>query len=366
MTQTQNKQRLLSLDILRGLTVAGMILVDSGTGNSFLPLQHSVWNGMTPCDLVFPFFLFIMGISTYLSLKKFSFSWSGTLARKIIKRTVVLFLIGLGVNWFILLIKGIPFEWGQLRYMGILQRIALCYALTASLAICVRHRYFPLLIVILLSAYTALLLYGNGLACDTSNILRQADECIFGKSHLYLDEGPIDPEGLLSLIACTAHTMIGFCCCRMMELQKDVKSKVLVYLRIGAILTISGYLLTFAIPLNKRIWSPSYVCVTCGLAALLQGLIMYALDLQTGQTVWKTAFSDFFRVFGVNPLFLYVTRFLLTVFMVLTGLARPLHAALDAIIPSAPWSALAYAIIMVMAVYCIGVFLDKRHIYIKL
>ena len=99
-------QRLLSLDILRGLTVAGMILVNNGFGESFHPLQHSKWNGMTPCDLVFPFFLFIMGVSTYLSLSKYNFQMSGAVIRKNVKRTVLLFLIGLFINWFHYAIKG--------------------------------------------------------------------------------------------------------------------------------------------------------------------------------------------------------------------------------------------------------------------
>lgn len=357
-------QRLLSLDILRGFTVAGMVLVDSGTDNSFEPLKHSTWNGMTPCDLVFPFFLFIMGISTYLSLKKYDFHWSAPLARKIAKRTLVLILLGLMVNWFILLIRGVPTDFSQLRYMGILQRIGICYAVVAALALSLRHRFFPWIIGTLLAGYSALLYSGNGFVCDESNILRLADRSVFGDAHLYLDEGPVDPEGLLSLIACVAHTMIGFCLARAMDAANDVREKVLVFLRSGAWLVIAGYLLTFAMPLNKRIWSPSYALMTCGLASLLQGLIMHALDTRPqGRHGLATRF---FRVFGVNPLFLYITRFLLTVFMVMTGLARPLHQCLDVLIPSAPWSALVYALIMVALVFTVGYLLDKRRIYIKL
>ena len=88
-----SSKRLQSLDVLRGITVAGMILVNDGYGDTFTMLKHSVWNGMTPCDLVFPFFLYIMGISTYLSLRKYQFKWSAPVARKVIKRTVLIFLI---------------------------------------------------------------------------------------------------------------------------------------------------------------------------------------------------------------------------------------------------------------------------------
>ena len=117
--------RLQSLDVLRGMTVAGMILVNNGYGESFEMLRHSKWNGMTPCDLVFPFFLFIMGISCYLSLSKSKFTASGPVLFKILKRTVLLFAIGLFINWFDHAIEGDLLCFGHLRIWAVMQRIAL-------------------------------------------------------------------------------------------------------------------------------------------------------------------------------------------------------------------------------------------------
>ena len=102
----EDNKRLLSLDVLRGMTVAGMILVNNGSGDSFEMLEHSAWNGLTPCDLVFPFFLFIMGISCYLSLSKCQFTPTRHILYKVVRRSVLLFLIGLFINWFSMAMYG--------------------------------------------------------------------------------------------------------------------------------------------------------------------------------------------------------------------------------------------------------------------
>ena len=130
-----SSQRLLSLDILRGITVAGMILVNNGWDESFEMLQHSKWNGMTPCDLVFPFFLFIMGISCYLSLVKSEFKPTAPVVRRIVKRTILLFVIGLFINWFDHAIEGDFLCFGHLRIWAVMQRIALCYGIVSLFAL---------------------------------------------------------------------------------------------------------------------------------------------------------------------------------------------------------------------------------------
>ena len=138
-----NSQRLLSLDILRGITVAGMILVN---------------NGLTPCDLVFPFFLFIMGISCYLSLVKSEFKPTPKVIRRIIKRTVLLFAIGLFINWFDHAIEGDLLCFGHLRIWAVMQRIALCYGIVSLFALFCNHKYTIPVIIGLLVIYTAILM----------------------------------------------------------------------------------------------------------------------------------------------------------------------------------------------------------------
>ena len=184
-----SSQRLLSLDILRGLTVAGMILVNNGWGESFEMLQHSKWNGMTPCDLVFPFFLFIMGISCYLSLVKSEFKPTPKVVRRIIKRTVLLFVIGLFINWFDHAIEGDLMCFGHLRIWAVMQRIALCYGIVSLFALYCNHKYTIHTIIALLVIYTAILVIGNGYVEDVSvNFLAQADLNLFGYDHMEDDE----------------------------------------------------------------------------------------------------------------------------------------------------------------------------------
>ena len=237
-------KRLLSLDILRGMTVAGMILVNNGHGESFEMLRHSKWNGMTPCDLVFPFFLFIMGVSTYLSLSKSGFKMSAPVLRKILKRTVLLFVIGLAINWFDHAVEGDFMCFGHLRVWAVLQRIALCYGIVSIYVLLVNHKWIVPTIAVLLVGYTVLLLWGNGYAEDSSNILARADLSLFGYDHLY-HKSPVDPEGLLGTISSVAHVLIGFYCGRLIKQNDDVKDKVLALFLVGTVLALCGYLLSF-------------------------------------------------------------------------------------------------------------------------
>lgn len=208
----EDNKRLLSLDVLRGMTVAGMILVNNGSGDSFEMLEHSAWNGLTPCDLVFPFFLFIMGISCYLSLSKCQFKPTRHILYKVVRRSVLLFLIGLFINWFSMAMYGDWLDWGHLRYFAVLQRIALCYFFVSMFALFVNHRYIIPTILVLLGVYGIILIVGDGYAEDASvNILGRTDRFLFGDDHLY-HYTPVDPEGLLGTISGIAHVLVGFYC----------------------------------------------------------------------------------------------------------------------------------------------------------
>ena len=150
-------KRLLSLDILRGITVCGMILVNNAGGPvSYAPLRHSVWNGLTPCDLVFPFFLFMVGISTYISLRKFNFEPTSEVVKKIVRRTFLIILIGLAIDWFGYVCNGDFFPIDTLRIPGVLQRIGLCYGIVSLMVIYINHKYLPWICGGLLLAYSIL------------------------------------------------------------------------------------------------------------------------------------------------------------------------------------------------------------------
>lgn len=357
----EKSKRLLSLDILRGMTVAGMILVNNGWGDSFEMLGHSEWNGMTPCDLVFPFFLFIMGISCYLSLVKTEFKPTQEVVRRIVKRTVLLFVIGLFINWFDCAIAGDFLCFDHLRIWAVLQRIAVCYGVVSFFALFCNHRYTLPVAAVLLTVYAAILILGNGYAYDSAeNILAQVDLKLFGYDHLY-HKGPVDPEGFLGTISSVAHTLLGFYCGQLIRQKKTVEEKIIALFTTGTILVISGYLLTYGLPLNKRIWSPSYVLVTCGLATLIQALLMYVIDMRQRKN-WTT----FFHVFGVNALAIYVSSELLAIILGHAGVSESVYYFVHALIPSPKLASLGYALYFVLLNFLIGYTLYRKKIYIKL
>lgn len=371
MNVTSNK-RLLALDVMRGITIAGMILVNNpgSWGHVYAPLKHAQWNGLTPTDLVFPFFMFIMGISTYISLRKYDFTFSPPATLKIIKRTIVIFLIGIAINWFALLCyTHDPLPFAHIRILGVMQRLALCYGASALIALLIKHRYIPYLIVALLVGYFIILVIGNGFAYNETNILSIVDRSILGDAHMYQDNH-IDPEGLLSTIPSIAHVLIGFCVGKLLMEVKDIREKLERLFLIGTILTFAGFLLSYGCPLNKKIWSPTFVLVTCGLGSSLLALLVWIIDIK-GCKRW----SHFFESFGVNPLFIYVLADVLAILLsVITityqgenaSLQQAFYASILQPVFGNEGGSLAYAILFVLLNWAIGYILYKKKIYIKI
>ncbi|SHE88914.1 acyltransferase family protein [Dysgonomonas macrotermitis] len=361
MNDTSLNKRLLSLDVLRGITVAGMILVNNSGGKlSYDSLQHAEWNGLTFCDLVFPFFLFIMGISTYIALNKFNFQSSSSLVRKVLKRTLIILCIGWAIHWFGYICKGDFFPFGHLRLTGVLPRIALCYCVASFIALYVNHKYIGWIIGILLVGYTVLLCIGNGYNPDETNILGIIDRNLLGSGHLYY-KSIIDPEGLTSTLPAIAHTLIGFYCGRLILKKDTLEQRTLQLFVVGFILMAFGFCLTEAIPLNKRIWSPSFVLVTCGLAAMLQSVLIYFIDMK-GKTRW----CRFFEVFGVNPLFLYVLSEVTAIVIGATGVKPGIYGIVYLLIPDPYLASAVYALVFTLVMGAFGYILYKRKIYIKI
>ena len=381
---TQAKQRILALDIFRGITIAGMILVNNPGGEkTYAPLEHADWFGLTPTDLVFPFFMFIMGITTYLSLKKFKFQWSAECARKIIKRALLIWFIGLAISWIFkftygmlnpdyaampllqrLYLSGNTFD--SLRILGVMPRLGICYGLAAFIAISVNHKYIPWIIGLIFVGYFILLEWGNGYAHDASNILAIVDNAILGPSHVYKWEAP-DPEGLLSTLPALGHVLIGFCVGRFVMELKDLNDKIERMFIIGAVLTFAGFLLAYGCPISKKLWTPTFALVTCGLGCTLLSLLTWVIDKQHRQT----AITRFFQVFGVNPLALFVLSDLL---LIPTGILHFGGASIHSMVYShlllpamtAKAASLAWAILFLLLNWSIGYLLFKKHIYIKL
>lgn len=388
MSKTSN--RLLSLDILRGITIAGMILVNNPGSWSYVyaPLEHSSWNGLTPTDLVFPFFMFIMGISTYISLRKFDFQPSGATLFKILKRTFVIFLIGLILSWLALSIQtfnslrsdGLTLldrlfqsagNFKHLRILGVMQRLAITYGAASLIAVFVKHKYIPWLILIVLIAYFVMLVTGNGFEFSENNILSVFDRAILGVNHMYRDSGiAIDPEGLLSSIPAVCHVLVGFCCGRVLLSTKDNDIRIVRLFIIGAILTFSGFLLSYGCPINKKIWSPTFVLTTCGMASTLLALLIWIIDMK-GYKKW----CSFFESFGVNPLFVFVFSTLCAIILDFVQIqSRETYISindyvyqniLQPCLGDYPGS-LAYSVLFVLFSWVIGYILYKKRIYIKI
>ena len=380
--------RILALDILRGITIAGMILVNNpGTwGSIYAPLEHAQWNGLTPTDLVFPFFMFIMGISMFIALRKFNFEPSSSAIRKIVKRTVLLYLVGLAIAWFSLFCRtwnGLSGEeitfWQRLgqsannfsniRILGVIPRLAICYGIASLIVITLKHKFIPYLIAVLLIGYFILLMVGNGFAYDTTNILSIVDHRILGEAHMYKDNG-IEPEGILSTIPAIAHVLLGFYIGKIMMETKDIHEKIERLFIFGAILTFCGFLLSYGCPINKKIWSPTFVLTTCGLGSTLLALLIWIIDVK-GYKRW----SRFFETFGVNPLFMYVLGAVLSIIigniMVYEGgktislKGYIYNDLLQPIFGDYPAS-LIFALLFVGFNWIFGYYLYKKKIYIKL
>lgn len=374
--------RLKSLDIMRGLTVALMILVNNGGEQNYHILTHSKWNGLTPCDLVFPFFLFMMGMSTYLSLRKTEFKPSLIIYKKIAKRTILLFLIGLSINWFDMICSGNGLDFAHLRIWAVLQRIALCYGIVSLLAIHINQRYFVHIILSIIIVYMGILAFGNGYAYDASvNIIAQADLHFFGYDHLY-HKSPVDPEGLLSTLPAIAHTMIGFLCCKYISIAgQNVHSKIKFLKISGLVMLILGFFLSLiGFGINKRIWSPSYVFVTCGFAAWVLSLLIQWIDRgeisaegkieanAEGMTIKtkENPITVLFLSFGMNPLFLYVLSEFLAIVFGTYGIKDDLLGLIRNVISNEYLVSLTYALFFVTIHAAMGIWMYQKKIFIKL
>ena len=399
MEKNKTTSRILSIDILRGLTIAGMITVNNPGSWSYMyaPLEHAEWNGLTPTDLVFPFFMCVMGMCIYIAMRKFDFACNRATVYKIVKRMVLIYLVGLAIVWFSAFCRrwnnpqeGADFfsqlwymvwSFDKIRLTGVLARLAICYGITALLAITVRHKHLPYVIVGLLLTYFVILMAGNGFAYDETNILSIADRAVLTDAHMYHDNG-IDPEGLLSTLPSIAHTLLGFIIGSLLFRKADAGAqqldartnitltKVVPLFVVGTSLLFVGYLLSYGCPINKKVWSPTFVLVTCGLASMLLALLTWIIDVK-GKKSW----SKFFEVFGVNPLFLFVlSDFFAIVFGAFTfpvgdkqvNVIGFVYSQLLAPVFGQYGGSLVYSLLFIALNWVIGYQLYKRKIYIKL
>lgn len=309
-------ERLRSLDVFRGATVALMILVNNPGSWSHLypPLAHAAWHGVTPTDLVFPFFLFAVGNALALVLPRLREGPAAAFWRKVAKRTLLIFLIGLALN-------AVPFvrwseagelvakDWNTLRLMGVLQRIALSFGAAAAIVwLFGRRGALWATAVLLLGYWAACLAFGApGDAYSLQGWFGTAvDKALLGEAHLYRGEGvPFDPEGLASTAPAIAQVLLGWWVGDgVRRSQPDVSLVARLFLWATPMLALA-WAWQLALPLNKKIWTPSYVLHTTALAMLALALLIHVVEIRrrpAEQRFWVR----FFEVFGRNPLFVFV------------------------------------------------------------
>jgi predicted acyltransferase len=265
-TATGKQGRLHSLDVLRGITIAGMILVNNpgNWGNVYAPLRHAEWNGLTPTDLVFPFFMFIMGVSMYLSYNKFDFKFSNRTFLKLFRRSLLLFLIGVAIGWLGLFCGGLREFQGtdvslgeriwqaatnfeNVRILGVLQRLALVSFFGTLIILLVPHKHIPWLTGAILLIYWILIGTTGSYAASEDSIIASVDRAILGASHMYtqtLPDGrviPFDPEGILSTLPCIAHVLLGFWAGKLISESKSKEEQIQKMAIFGTILFFAGF-----------------------------------------------------------------------------------------------------------------------------
>ncbi len=301
------KNRLVSIDVLRGMTIAFMVLVNTPGSWTYVysPLKHAIWHGCTPTDLVFPFFIFTVGLSMAFSLSSTTKLSKSYWSEKILKRTLLIFLVGFLLNWFPFYHKNIL----DVRLFGVLQRIALSYGLAAMLVLFIRKKsYLFGTVIIGLIFYLVLVSVGGDFTLEGS-LNRKIDAALFPLKNLYGGFGiKFDPEGILGIIPSSLHVIIGYL---IGSILKTYREKPFQFLKpaivIGVVLLLVGhFVLGYFIPINKPLWTPSYVVYTSGIACLLLCALVYTLD------VLKVAKWSFpFKVLGRNALASFVLSVLL-------------------------------------------------------
>ena len=384
---TANPARYYALDVFRGATVALMILVNNPGSWKYIyaPLEHAPWHGCTPTDLVFPFFLFAVGNAMAFVMPRLREAGDAAFWSKTLKRTALIFGIGLLLNWA-------PFVkydaeghlvaklFSQVRILGVLQRIALCYFLASVIIWYGKSRGAFFAGAVLLLGYWALcMVFGTpGDPYSMEGFFgTHLDRALLGSGHIYHGEGvDFDPEGLGSTLPAVVNVIFGYLVGEYIN-QKGKSWEMLSNLFVaGVVLTLTGYLWDMSFPINKKIWTSSYVLYTAGLATLLLSLLIYLIEFNGRRGAW----SRFFDVFGKNPLFIFA-------FSAIVVKTYGLFRIADGVNPDGTtkfknlgaWmydhlfapgfgdlnGSLLYAIVHIIVFWMIVWWMDKKRIYVK-
>jgi len=380
-------QRFYSLDVFRGATVCLMILVNNpGTwSHIYAPLEHAPWHGLTPTDLVFPFFLFAVGNALAFVMPKLEAGGDVVFWRKILMRSLLIFGIGLFLTWW-------PFaKWADgalvfkpwsyiddkgnpqgVRILGVLARIALCYFFASIIIYYMKPRAaFFMGLVLLLLYWVLCFLFGdkNDPYSMTGWFGNKVDKTVLGLAHMYKGEGiPFDPEGIMSTMSAIVNVIFGYLAGDYIQ-KKGKNFEMLTGLFVaGVAMILTGFCWDMVFPINKKIWTSSYTVYTSGLATITIATMIYLIEFKNARG-WL---SKFFDVFGKNALFVFALSAFLPKGLALIKLGEGvnpwnwLYKKLLIHIPGAPENgSLAYAVCVITFMWFICWLMDKKKIYVK-
>lgn len=368
----ETPQRILSLDVFRGLVMALMVLVNGqGTRDIYPILDHALWNGCTLADLVFPSFLFIVGVTTVISLNRQVTTAGSRLADlylNIFKRSALLFLFGLFLNAF-----PFHFDLATIRVYGILQRIALCYCVCALLYLNTSVKTLVFIFITILIGYWYLLTQvpvpgGTGEPLSMlNNWVGYLDKQLFLPVHLYKN---FDPEGLLSTLPAIATTLSGVLTGVLLLTSQSKHTKCCLMLFMGGVFLCVGWLWGYSFPINKNLWTSSFVLWVGGISLIVFALCFYIIDI-AGYIKWSLPF----KIFGMNALFIFIFHvLLLKIQSVFTApLPNGTSDNLRAVIADSLFgmfsqqnAGLLYAVVFLFLNFLVAAFLYQRKIFFKL
>lgn len=373
---TTEVQRFTALDVFRGMTICFMIIVNMAGSESgaFAPLHHAKWNGFTPTDLVFPSFMFAVGNAMSFVMKRWGTYPASKVLGKIFKRALIIFLLGYLMYWFPFVHKDDAGNWafnaiGETRIFGVLQRIALGYLFASLMLYFWGVRATVIITILILIIYWPVMVYfGDGpdpLDIHTNAVIK-LDTWLIGLKHMYRGEGfPFDPEGFLSTFPAIGNVVGGYLVGRYVQ-QKGKTYEGLTRLMLwGFVLLVIAHFWNYSFPINKKLWTSSFVLHTVGLDCLILSGVIYLVDFKHATGRW----TKFFETAGKNPLPIYLLSELLPIlFYIITIGDKPLWVWLyDNIFSLATpgIGSLLQSVCYMLLCWGFGYWLDKRKIYLR-
>jgi len=362
------KNRYLSLDVFRGMDVALMIIVNSpGNGDtSFAPLKHAEWNGFTLTDLVFPTFLFVVGNAMSFSMKKYHELGSAAFFKKVFKRFSIIFILGFLMYWFPFFENGGLKPLAETRIFGVLQRIALCYLFASVLIYFFKNKSLIIFSVLALIGYNIILVIFGDLSL-LGNAVLKLDKVLIGADHMYRGNGGVAfvPEGLLSTLPSIVNVLAGYFTGLFIQKSGQNYKTIAKLLMTAGILVIVGFAWDLIFPFNKKLWTSSFVLLTCGIDIFVIAILIYLLDMSK-----PGKWTYFFEVFGRNTLFIYLLSelFIISLAEISMKGTSAYNWIADNIfitLTNDYIGSFLFALWVMLTCWAVGYFMDKKGIYIK-